>query len=169
MEFTPLQYAEYGQQNFLLAGLFGIIASVIALVLIFVIAAAMKMDAKKADSLIWISVVAGIVVGVISGFVLVDKEAKAIEHNKKAGAENIMEKYDIKAVLWSSPQTNAIPNLEPKWKTGREVVVEAKNGVKYIFLYELNKETSEPTLVDMAVPGGSNDLPAVNADSLLKR
>ena len=99
-----------------------------------------------------------------------DNNKQAIEHNRKLGTENIMQKYDVKDVLWTSPQTKVSPNLKPDYNnTKRELVVETNDDKKYIFLYSLDQKTFEPTLEDMAVPSGSNEASNVSAKSLLKK
>lgn len=116
----------------------------------------------------------GIIFGLISIFVTggitMNHNHDASIHNKKIATDNIMQKYDVKDVDWDSPQTKAISNLGANGdERSRELVVETKDGKKYIFLYSVKKDSSEPTLDDMAVPSGGTNNESVSAKSLLKK
>ena len=126
------------------------------------------------EELITPAFVVGLVVAAICVVVNVnngmDNNKQAVEHNRTAGTENIMQKYDVKDVLWASPQTKVSPNLKPDYNnTNRELVVETNDDKKYIFLYSIDQKTFEPTLEDMAVPSGGSEANNVSAKSLLKK
>ena len=93
-----------------------------------------------------------------------------LAENQAKATQNIMQKYDVKKVDWSSSQTTASPTLRSgsSSKPKNEIVVEANNGKTYLFTYNINKETSEPTLGNMPIPAGSNQNDALNAEDLLK-
>ena len=93
-----------------------------------------------------------------------------LAENQAKATQNIMQKYDVKKVDWNSSQTTASPTLRAgsSSKLKNEIVVEANNGKTYLFTYNLNKDTSEPTLGNMPIPAGSNQNDALNADDLLK-
>lgn len=89
--------------------------------------------------------------------------------NEKLATQNIMQKYDVKSIDWHGMQTTAAPVLDfDENHKGNELVVQANNGKNYVFIYEINHETSEPTLKDMPTPGGSNESVALSANDLLK-
>lgn len=171
MNFTPLDYNQYGQQNFLLAGLVGLLAwVVISIICLAVIHFTKKETEGNTIDSVFMSVgVLALFIAIGAGIFLNNQEANAVKHNKQAATENIMKKYDVKDVLWDNQQTKANPNLQPSWGNVGELVIEAHNGTKYLFNYELDTKTSEPTLTDRAIPGGSSERPEVSAESLLKK
>lgn len=93
-----------------------------------------------------------------------------LAENQVKATQNIMQKYDVKKVDWNSSQTTANPTLRSgsSSKPKNEIVVEANNGKAYLLTYNLNKETSEPTLGNMPISAGTSQNDMLNADDLLK-
>lgn len=97
------------------------------------------------------------------GFTMyVDSTVKPAAQQK--AVSNLSQKYDIKAVDWESKDTT----VGPISKGGGEIVVEVKDGEKYIFGYAVNRETGEPTLTNIPTRGGATSSQAVTAESLQK-
>lgn len=170
MNFAQLDYTQYNFIAFLIG--FGVPS---LLLIIFMVSFEKYRNKHKVSArtegkifgIVFISLVAVALVGVLGGEnhmnnVLKDNQAKA--------EQNIMKKYDVKDVEWDSEQTKATPTLaeDSKGKASNELVLVADDGKAYLFRYDLNKETSEPTLKDMPIAGGSTPEDAVSADSLLK-
>lgn len=87
---------------------------------------------------------------------------QASNENNKIAAQNIMQKYDVKDVLWKDKATEVYSNGAKERDESGEILVELTNGEKQLYLYEVNPETSEPTLKDSPLHG------TTPADSLLK-
>ena len=83
-------------------------------------------------------------------------------NNDKVATQNIMQKYDVKDVLWKDKATGVRSKGIVDNKTTGELLVELNSGEKQVYLYEVNPETSEPTLKDSPIRG------TTPADSLLK-
>lgn len=171
MNFTPLESTSKLDMIIMSAMLPGILICVVVAVLALLTAHILKKDSEE---LITPAFILGLIVAaifvVVNVNVSIENNKNALEHNRKAGTENIMQKYDVKDVLWTSPQTKVAPNLKPDYEnTKRELVVETNDEKKYIFLYSLNKETFEPTLEDMAIPSGGSEKESISAKSLLKK
>lgn len=114
------------------------------------------------------AVLVAISFGLVS--LIMNHSNNVLAENQVKATQNLMQKYDIKKVDWNSSQTTANPTLRSgsSSKPKNEIVVEANNGKSYLFTYNINKETSEPTLGNMPIPAGSNQNDALNADDLLK-
>lgn len=83
---------------------------------------------------------------------------------KKTAEANLIQKYDVKQVLWDNDETTAGPASDG----GEEIVVEVQDGTQYVFRYAVNKDTYEPTLSNLPIRGGNASDKVVNADDLLK-
>lgn len=110
---------------------------------------------------------AAIILGIIIGGIVGAVGAGAQDSNEQLAKQNIMKKYDVKEVDWDSKQTRASATQNFK-DEGNELVLTANNGKNYVFIYELNKETSEPTLKDMPIAGGTDSSDLLSAEDLLK-
>lgn len=112
---------------------------------------------------VFVAIILGAIIGGIVGSVA----EGAQDSNEKVAAQNIMKKYDVKEVDWDSQQTRASATQSFK-DEGNELVLTANNGKNYVFIYDLNKETSEPTLKDMPIAGGTDSGNILSAEDLLK-
>lgn len=121
---------------------------------------------------IYLGAIFAILVAISFGLVasIMNHSNNILAENQAKATQNIMQKYDVKKVDWNSSQTTSSPTLHSgsSSKPKNEIVVEANNGKTYLFTYNLNKETSEPTLGNMPIPAGVNQNDALNADDLLK-
>lgn len=86
--------------------------------------------------------------------------------NKEKAVANIAQKYDIKDVNWDSKNTIGGPLGTRKEGT---ILLTTNNGEQYVFQYKVNKETSEPTLIDMPIQGGNTVDKEKSAEALLKK
>ena len=84
---------------------------------------------------------------------------------QQKAAANISKKYDVKEVLWNAKQTTATAANQ---RADETLVVELNDGAKYVFNYKIDKATSEPTLSDLPIQGGSNTDKVKSANDILK-
>lgn len=87
---------------------------------------------------------------------------QANNENNKIATQNIMKKYDVEDVLWKDKATEVYSNGSKERDGSGELLVQLNTGEKQVYLYEVNPETSEPTLKDSPLRG------TTPADSLLK-
>lgn len=87
---------------------------------------------------------------------------QARNENNKISVQNIMQKYDVKDVLWKDKTTEVYSDGSKEKDESGELLVELNTGEKQLYLYEVNPKTSEPTLKDSPTRGNTP------ADSLLK-
>ena len=167
MNFQPLDYTNYNLLGFIL-----ITGSILAFPLILWAVKAAFFKKELSDSvvntLIGVGIFGTIAAAIIAGAISSMLGNNAETANKFHATQNIMQKYDVADVQWDSKQTNASPISDAK-AAGNEIVVTASNRKAYVFIYELNTSTSEPTLKDMPIAGGAADTNNLSADDLLKK
>lgn len=86
--------------------------------------------------------------------------------NQEVATQNIMNKYEVKEVEWESQNTTSRPDGSTKEGT---LLVTGNDGGRYVFQYEMNANTGEPTLKDMPIQGGNTPDKAKSSDALLKK
>lgn len=170
MNFSPLDYTNYNA----LAFIFGFGLPVILMIAFMVFIEKQRNKKQFNDAielkLFGAGMIGLIVLALVGVFAGENHVVNVLKDNQFKATQNIIQKYEVKDVRWDSQQTTASPVLaaDKDGKTNNEIVILAKNGKSYVFLYELNKETSEPTLKDMPISGGSNIEDSTDAESLLK-
>lgn len=87
------------------------------------------------------------------------------ENNKNTATENLMKKYNLQEVKWSSSDTSVSPTTS---SGDGDLLVKTSKGENYIFKYHVDEKNSEPFLEDMPIRGGAAPTQAVTAKSLLK-
>lgn len=80
-----------------------------------------------------------------------NKSENAHAENATKAKANIMQKYDLENISWYSNKT-ATRTSDSNTGIKREILVITKDGKQYDLIYEVNNETSEPTLT-AAEPG----------------
>ena len=167
MNFHQLDYTNYSLFGFLI-----VVGAMISFLLLLWAVKAVFFKKELSDSvlntLIGLGVYGTIAAAIIAGSVMSMVSHNAETANKFHAAQNIMQKYDVADVQWDSKQTNASPISDAK-AAGNEIVVTASNRKSYVFIYEVNTGTSEPTLKDMPIAGGAADTNNLSAEDLLKK
>lgn len=159
MVFISLDFTPY--RTMMGAVLFG---GIILSVIVFVIALSLQGKTKVADYLGITSLVM-IVLTAVVGLTYSTLDHSANKANETKATQNIMQKYDVKDVNWKSFETNARADGEtPDGK----ILLSTNNGNEYIFKYEVDPKTSEPTLKNMPIQGGNTADKDASAESLLK-
>lgn len=172
MNFTALDFTNYDQAMLIWAGGAVFVGWILSFIIFDLIQSKGKTKEEASqgtNTAFAIALAFGMVCGVGTGIAVNKQNWDSYAKNQVIGSENIMKKYDVKEVLWQDSQTKVTPSIEKEWKKNRELVVRTNDDKKYIFLYSVDKKTSEPTLEDMAVPSGSNESNNVSAKSLLKK
>ena len=172
MNFTALDFTNYNQASLIWAGGVAVGGWIISFIIFDLIQSKgkTKEEASNGTNVAFIvALVFGMFLGLGTGIAVNSQSWNSYAKNQEIGSENILKKYDVKEVLWQDSQTKVTPNIEKERKKNRELVVRTNDDKKYIFLYSVDKKTSEPTLEDMAVPSGSNEASNVSAKSLLKK
>lgn len=167
MNFQPLDYTNYSLFQFII-----IVCSMVGFPLLLWAAKAVFFKKELTDSventLLGVGLFGAISAAIIAGAISSMLGHNAETANKFHATQNIMQKYDVADVQWDSKQTNTSPTSDAK-AAGNEIVVTASNRKSYVFIYELNTKTSEPTLKDMPIAGGAADTNNLSADDLLKK
>lgn len=167
MNFHPLDYTNYSLFGFLI-----IVGTMVGFLLFLWLVKAVffkkELSESVANTLVGVGVYGTIAAAIIAGAISSMMGHNAETANKFHAAQNIMQKYDVADVQWDSKQTNASPISDTK-AAGNEIVVTASNRKSYVFIYDLNTSTSEPTLKDMPIAGGAADTNNLSADDLLKK
>ena len=95
-----------------------------------------------------------------------NEERKAQKtQNEKLATENLLKKYNLQEVRWSSSDTSVLPTTA---NGDGDLLVKTSSGENYIFKYHVDEKTSEPFLEDMPLRGGTAPTQAITAKSLLK-
>ena len=113
-----------------------------------------------------IFVVIGYVISILALLATFIPTSISKNENRDKATANIMQKYDVKSVDWHSSNTTA--DAAGEVREGKILVVD-KTDQQYIFQYSVNKDTSEPTLMDMPIQGGNTPDKAKTASSFLKK
>lgn len=168
MNFHPLDYTNYNLLGFLL-----IIGSMIVFPLLLWAVKAVVFKKKEMSDKVYDTWLGVGFLGIVAAAIVAAAISSMLGHNAEASnkfyaAQNIMQKYDVKDVQWDSKQTRTSP-IALERDAGNEIVLTANNGKSYVFIYELNTSTSEPTLKDMPIAGGSPTSNNLSADDLLKK
>lgn len=160
MNFIALDFTDYTQANIIWSG--G--AILVGWIFTFVISELFQSKKKNKDkkpkrteTSIMVALVVAMFLGLGASAIANTRAWDSYANNKDIASENILKKYDVKEVLWKDPQTKASPSVEGEDKKNHELVVRTNNDKKYIFLYSVDKKTSEPTLDDIALPSGSSE------------
>lgn len=172
MNFTALDFTNYDQAMLIWAGGAIFAGWILAFIIFDLIQSKGKTKEEAANGTniaFAIALAFGMVCGVGTGLLVNKQNWDSYAKNQEIGSENILKKYDVKEVLWQDSQTKVTPSIEKEWKKSRDLVVRTNDDKKYVFIYSVDKKTSEPTLGDVAAPSGSNDTTNVSAKSLLKK
>ena len=167
MNFQPLDYADYRLISLALIG-GAVVAFLLLLWGVKVAFLNKKMTAPVKRTLIAVAILGTIAVGIIAGSIGAMLGNSAIAANKFRTTQNIMQKYDVSDVQWDNKQTTASP-IADKSASGNTIVITASNKKTYVFAYELNTATSEPTLTEIPGSKNSDDTDTLTAKDLLKK
>lgn len=88
------------------------------------------------------------------------------DSNRKKAAENILTKYNIEKVVLNDYRSSAYGDGATKRNDPTLLVI--INGEEHIYRYEVNRETSEPTLKDVNQHSGKQTTPGPLAETLVK-
>lgn len=88
------------------------------------------------------------------------------KNNREKAAENILVKYNIQKVVLNDYRSGAYGDGSTKRNEPTFLVI--INGEEHVYRYEVNHETSEPTLKDINNPPGKQTAPGPPADTLVK-
>lgn len=161
MNFAPLDFTDYQAIVF---GLFGV-ALLLGFILFGIDQATgvhnegnNKTKAGKAS----IAIITLTVIACIGSMSVMIASFPVKNNNNSLATQNIMEKYDVREIHWNAKETEVRSNGSKEKDSTGEVLITLPNNEKQLFLYEVNKDTSEPTLKDSPLHGKTN------ADALLK-
>ena len=172
MNFTALDFTDYDQAMLIWAGGAALGGWILSFIILDIIQGAGKTKEESSNgtnTAFAVALAFGMVCAIGTGLIVNKQNWDSYAKNQVIGSENILKKYDVKEVLWQDPQTHVSPSIAKEWKKNRELVVRTNDDKKYIFLYSVDKKTSEPTLDDTAAPSGGSEANNVSAKSLLKK
>ena len=86
--------------------------------------------------------------------------------NRKKAAANIIAKYNIEKVILNDYRSGAYGDGSTKRNDPTFLVL--VNGEEHVYRYEVNRETSEPTLKDVEQHSGRQTTPGPLAETLVK-
>lgn len=116
----------------------------------------------------WLNKVLGILLALsavaVLSFTVMDLVVKY--ENKAKAATNILQKYNIQKVIWTDYR--ASPYGDGSAKRNEPNVLVLVNNEEHVYRYEVNRETSEPTLKDVTEHSGKQTTPGPKAETLVK-
>lgn len=121
-------------------------------------------DKKKVNRvflILFIITSAGLLSAILNDFIVkYDNRVKA--------SENIVKKYDIQEVNWHDYRSSAYGDGSIKRSSAPNVLVKI-NGKEHVYRYEVNRDTSEPTLKNITEHAGKQTEPGPPAETLIKK
>lgn len=86
--------------------------------------------------------------------------------NRDIATHNILAKYNIQKIIWNDYRSSAYGDGSVKRNDPTLLVL--VNNEEHVYRYEVNHETSEPTLIDVSQHSGKQTTPGPKAETLLK-
>lgn len=118
-----------------------------------------KTKANKVFVVLFIITATGVLAATLTDFAIK-------KDNRNKAAENIITKYNIEKVIWNDYRATAYGDGLAKRSEPNVLVV--VNNEQHVYRYEVNRETSEPTLKPVGEYSGRRTPPGPPPESLLK-